>query len=189
MKQADIERLLPAVFRGSDSLGHNEVVGALLDVMEALQRHPEAILNDFDAWFDPMRAPDEFVPWLAGWVDLDRFFVRSSRMGTVVSSTRAPLSVGLGRLRELIREASFLSKWRGTSKGMTAFLETAVGVTGFVIDEEVRDERGALRPFHVRVSIPAPARAHFDLINRIVRSEKPAHVTCELGFVESLQGE
>ncbi|WP_250454440.1 phage tail protein [Caballeronia sp. ATUFL_M2_KS44] len=183
MKRREIEALLPALFSNAAQQG-NAVLNALLEVMEALHERPEAILRDFDAWFDPLRTPDAFVPWLARWVDLDRFFVRSSRTGAA-----APVSVGVGRLRELIRQASYLSKWRGTRKGLIAFLETAVGVSGFEVHEAVEQADGSVKAFHIRVSMPASAERHRVLIEQIIQSEKPAHITYELQVLGNAQGE
>ncbi|KXU87045.1 hypothetical protein CR51_36275 [Caballeronia megalochromosomata] len=188
MKAARIETLLPFLFRQAWQNG-NPVVVALLYVMEDLHARPEEILANLDAWFDPLRAPDSFVPWLARWVDLDRFFTQSSRDSGVECTGHSPLSVGLARLRELIREASYLSKWRGTRRGLTAFLETAIGVSGFEVDEEVPGTDGAVKSFHIRVRVPEAAQAHLVLIEQIVQSEKPAHVTYEVQVATSAQGD
>ena len=63
--------------------------------------------------------------------------------------------------------------------GLVRFLETATGVEGFVVDEEV-DAAGRPRPFHCVVRAPAAARRLRDLVQQIVEAEKPAFVTYEL---------
>jgi hypothetical protein len=83
---------------------------------------------------------------------------------------------GIGRLRELVASAAYLSRWRGTAKGLQRFLRTATGENDFEIKENV--DRPKL--FHLVVIAPGPIRPHQGLIKRIVESEKPAYVTYEL---------
>jgi hypothetical protein len=85
-------------------------------------------------------------------------------------------------LRELIANAPLLSKWRGTSYGLQLFLEVATGMRGFEINETVRGTNGLPRPFHIRVLALPEAEVYRVLIERIIRLEKPAHVTYELVF-------
>ncbi|RBI96481.1 phage tail protein, partial [Micromonospora provocatoris] len=59
MRRAAIERLLPAAYQRA--AGPGSVLGALLDVMEALHAPDEAVLADVDALFGPYRTPDGFV--------------------------------------------------------------------------------------------------------------------------------
>ena len=65
---------------------------------------------------------------------------------------------------------------------MLRFLETATGVRGFAIDEQVPGEGGLPRPFHLRVHAPRETEPFRVLIERIVEVEKPAYVTYELVF-------
>jgi phage tail-like protein len=172
MKPSEIERLLPEVMRPGAAEG--APLAALLQVMAALQAPNEELLATLDRVFDPARTDDAFVPLLARWVDMDRL--------TASTAGGEPLSSGLGRLRELVRRAAWLSQWRGTRQGLTDFLATAVGLPGFDVQEDVRDESGRPRPFHIRVVAPADALAHRTLIERIIALEKPAYLTCELVF-------
>ncbi len=213
MKQAEIIPLLPGVFQRAIRPG--SPMTALLAVMESLHAPSEDVLTRLDAYFDPYRAPDAFVVFLAGWVDLDRLFTseayealdgesiqslddessrslddESSRSLDDESSrslddksSRALFPGGLGYLRELVAAATYLARWRGTAKGLIAFLETVTGVQGFAIDEHVLDGNGRFRPFHIRINIPEAARTYHQLIERIVELEKPAYVTYELTFV------
>ena len=103
-------------------------------------------------------------------VDLDAF--TGGEVGLSATDT--------ARLRELVAEASDLARWRGTTRGLVRFLEVATGLEGFGVDEAPMDEAGRLRPFHVVVHGPAQAVEMRPLIERIVESEKPAHVTCDI---------
>ncbi len=178
MKQNEIEILLPSVFQRTVHTG--SPLDALLSVMEALHAHPEIVLENLDAYFDPYRCPDAFVPYLASWVDLERYLPNLLQNKATLNDVIFPS--GLGRLRELILSAVFLSKWRGTTRGLKAFLEIATGVQGFAIDEQVFDANGTPLPFQVRVRAPAAAQLYDALIQRIIELEKPAYVTCKVQY-------
>lgn len=164
MRRTAIERLLPAAYQRA--AGPGSVLGALLDVMEALHAPDEAVLADVDALFGPYRTPDGFVAYLTRWVAMDH----------VVAAPRAdaPLPLPLGRLRDLAAHGALLARWRGTPYGMRTALELATGVTGFVLDEP------AERPFHLVVRVPPAAADRLALVTRIVEAEKPAAVTVEV---------
>lgn len=188
MKRADIERLLPEIMQRTlpaDEDGDN-LLRAYLSVMEMMHAPTETVLASLDAYFDPYRTPDRFVPLLAGWVDLDGVWLDDAAAYTV--DTAPPFPTGVGRLRALIAVAATLSRWRGTEKGLRLFLETATGVTGFEVDEAVAGDDGAIIPFHIRVYVPAAAAAHLALIRRIIEIEKPAYVTYELSVPEDADG-
>lgn len=179
MKQTEIERLLPGIFQRTILPG--SPLYALLATMEAMHTPSEAALADLDAYFDPYRTPDAFVPFIAGWLDLERFLSQTpKKLDDETAQTLFPS--GLGRLRELVASAAYLSKWRGTSRGLIRFLETATGITGFAITEEVTDENNHIRPFHIRVVGPEEAAVYQPLVERIIELEKPAYVTYELQF-------
>lgn len=177
MTSAEIARLLPEVFRAG--LGERSVLSALLGVMDSLHAPSEQVLERLDAFFDPLRTPDRFVPMLARWVDLERLFVRSAAEPAAQGDA---ISTGTGPLRGLVARAAHLSQWRGTRAGLIDFLETATSATGFHIDEQVAGPDGRPRPFHMQVHVPAVLETHRALIERIVDSEKPAYVTCEIHF-------
>ena len=184
MKQAQFKRLLPSVFQRTVRPGNPLL--AILDVMETLQAPSEAALENLDATFDPHRTPDKFVPYLASWVDLE---VILDEVSQGKQQSPVPLSTGLGRLRELTAAAATLSQWRGTSKGLLLFLQTATGTDGFEIDERVTGADGRVRPFHLRITAPDQVAEHRTLIERIIELEKPAYVTYELEFKPLAGGE
>ncbi len=167
MNSSEIAALLPSVFQRT--LAPATPLDALLRVMEALHAPAEDIVDSLDAICDCHRTDDNFVPYLASWVDLERIFAPHE-------DNEGLISTGVGRLRELIGQAAYLSKWRGTRKGLKCFLETAVGATGFEIDEP------ADQPFHLRVTAPGSLQQHRALIERIVNVERPAYATWEVQF-------
>lgn len=176
MKQDEIKNFLPAVFQRTVHAGNP--LEALLGVMENLHAPAERILEDVDRFFDARRAPDEFVPFLAHWVNLDRIFWTG--MGD--ADLDSPLVPKIGYLRELVAGATYLAQWRGTKKGLLLFLQTATGEKHFEIIERVKDAAGQVIPFHLKIRSPETLRAQEDLIRRIVESEKPVHLTYEIEF-------
>jgi phage tail-like protein len=167
MRRTEIERFLPGVYQlalhpvETSGLGEDRRLAAALDAMEELHDPSEQILDRLDSYVDPRRAPDDFVTYLAGWVDLDWL-------------TGGRVTTGQGRLRELVAEAMILSRWRGTEHGLVDFLRAATGVSDFDIDEST--------PFHLRIRAPAAIREHEAMIERIVETEKPASVTYEVAY-------
>jgi len=178
MKLAEIKKLLPNTYQYT--LQKSKPMQAILSVMEAQHEPVEILLKNLDEYFDPYRAPSRFVPYLARWMDLDRFF-SESLLGTDEES-QEPLLSGQGRLRELITAASYLSQWRGTANGLQLFLEIATGNSGYVIDENVKDESGVVKPFHFLVTAPVTAKKFRSLIVQIIEQEKPAYVSYSLRF-------
>jgi phage tail-like protein len=186
MKREEIESLLPQVFQ--QTLGPGRPLNALLEVMELLHAPTEAVLAQLERYFNAYGTPDIFVPYLACWVDLDRFYPFYSAQPIEIQRAVDPISSGTGQLRELIAAAAYLSQWRGTAKGLKLFLETATGMNGFELMENVADENGSPRPFHIRIVAPPDAERHIALIERIVKQEKPAYVSYELEFKPKTQG-
>ena len=180
MKETEIVQLLPGIFQRT--LRPGNPLRAVLASMEGLHAPAEEILRDIDAIVDPYRTPDEFVAFLARWVDLERIF--AVRGIEAPGETEIPLGTGLGRLRELIHSAAQLSRWRGTRGGLRQFLETATGATGFEILESVLGADQKERPFHIQVRAPQSVESHRRLIERIIEVERPAYVTWELVFQE-----
>ncbi len=156
MRQQDIERLLPAVYRAAAQPG--SVLAALLDVMEGMHAPIERRLAAVDDLFAAYRTPEAFLPFLLRCVAMDH-----------IGRSLPP-----GRQRDLIARAGELARGRGTGGGLCALLETVTGVAGFAVEEP------ADRPFHAVVRVPAAARDQLPLIRLVVREEKPAAVTVSI---------
>lgn len=185
MKPTEIQGLLPQVFR--QTLRDDGPLKAVLEVMASLHEPVEIVLENLASFFNPHTAPDIFVPYLACWMDLDRFFPLYCAQAEGVQRSADPISSGNGRLRELIAAAAFLSQWRGTAKGLKRFLEIATGIDGFQLMEN-QDRQGNPRPFHVCIIMPEEAIQHRALIERIVEQEKPAYVSYDLEIGPTIQG-
>jgi phage tail-like protein len=171
-REAIVERL-PDVFKQA-ATGERNPLAAVLGVMEELHARDEEILAGFGRYVDPRRMPDEFVTYLATWVDYGWLLLDPPE--NPYADVERPFAGGLGRLRELVASAASESKWRGTSAGLVRMLERATGVQGYHVEETVTDKSGRQLPFHVRVIVPRQAEQYLDLVRRIVQHEKPAHV-------------
>jgi len=182
-KRQQIIDLLPDIFRRTLNDDADNPLVALIDVMAGLQAPSDMILGQLDVFFDPYRTPNRFVPYLAGWVDLAPLWI--DEPDRLKAGEVPPFPSGMGRLRELIAAAAFLSQWRGTERGLLTFLEIATGISGFTIDQTVSGDDGQPIPFHIRVNIPAAAQPYMTLIDRVVRIEKPAYVTYDLNLMSA----
>jgi phage tail-like protein len=174
-REAIVERL-PDVFKQA-AAGERNPLAVLLGVMEDLHERDEDILANFGRYVDPRRTTDEFVPYLAAWVDYAWLLLDPP--DNPYSAVQRPFTGGLGRLRELVAWAAAESKWRGTSAGMVRMLERATGVQGYRVEETVTDASGQQLPFCIRVIVPPQAERYLDVVRRIVEHEKPAHVIAE----------
>jgi len=182
VKQEAIVERLPDVFKQA-ATGEGNPLAAVLGVMEELHERDEEILAGFGRYVDPRRTTDEFVPYLAAWVDYAWLLLDPP--DNPYADVQRPFAGGLGRLRELVASAASESKWRGTSAGLIRMLERATGVQGYRVEETVLDESKQPLPFRVRVIVPRQAEHYLDLVRRIVEHEKPAHVIATVALEEA----
>jgi phage tail-like protein len=173
MNQDGIKNLLPAMFRQASREGGP--LSSIFGVMEALHEKTETTLSELDRVFAPLRTDDPFVPFLSKWVDLDWI---------IGDADGGPSPIDTACFRELIAIAWYLSQWRGTARGLLLFLETATGVQGFAVSENITDEKGHPLPFHIEIAVPKDAGGMIHLIERIVENEKPAYVTYSLKVMD-----
>ena len=155
MDRESIARLLPGVFQtalhpiAAGIVEPDRRLSATLGVMETLHEPVETVLHDLDHYLDPRLARADFVPYLAGWVDLDWLLVAAP---SEPLATTPSLASGLGTLRELVAAAAELARWRGTARGLLRFLDTATGTPGFAIEENVSGDERLAAP------VPSPDR-------------------------------
>jgi phage tail-like protein len=175
---AHLARFLPEVFQ--ETIAPGSLLTGLLEVMAGLQEPCEQRLATLDAAFDPRRSGDAFVPFLARWVHFDH--LHDDRGRRHAGAQQACLD-SIGHLRELVADAAYLAQWRGTARGLARFLAAATGLGGFRIEEGVCVAgEDAPRPFHLRITAPAAAKRQADLVHKVIRMGKPAHVTYDLDF-------
>jgi phage tail-like protein len=179
MRPEAIARLLPEVFRETDLPG--TPLNATLAVVAAFLAPSESVLASLDRWFDPRRAPDEFVTMLADWLALGAYV--DERMFETKSG-RGRVAIDPGYLRELVDRGAEFARLRATSGTLVAMLEIATGVAAFRIVENPPDETGRPRPFHINIIAPVAARAFGAIVDLIVEREKPAFTTAEITYAE-----
>ena len=134
MRAAEILPLLPEVLRRTAQPGRP--LAALLEAMEGLHARDELILAGLDAYFDPARAPDAFLPYLASWVGLGWIPVAGVRDQMDVTFGLEPAA-----LRRLIAAAPRLAQTRGTAEGLGLLLRTATGVPDIAGERLARQGR------------------------------------------------
>jgi phage tail-like protein len=179
VEAATIAKLLPEVYR--DALVSGGVLDTALAVMTRFITPPETALSSLDAWFDPRRAPDDFLVLIATWVALGAYVDErdfDSRGG------RGALSIDPGNLRELVARGALFARQRGTRGTMLAMLEIATGIEGFHIVDNPPDENGKPLPYAFRVEAPAAAKGMNGIITRVVEREKPAFATAEIVYAD-----
>lgn len=174
MRSEEILELLPEIFQ--QTCYENSPLSDILFVMQEMHRPAEEALATLPNKFNPHLAPEEFLPFLAYCLQLD----------WLTNDLEDP--EGTGDLRQLLSNASELIHWRGTSYGLVLFLETVFfsGNEANTLRFEIKQNEtsdGQPRPFHVVVEAPDQLRHHQDLIEKIIRWEKPAHITYELKFI------
>jgi phage tail-like protein len=170
MRSSDIALLLPEVYRRT--IAADEPLALLLDVMERMHAPVEALLVELDAYWRPDRTPDAFLPFLALWLDLEGVFGEARGSGPPPAPRFAS---GSGRLRDVLVHAPELLRMRGTEAGLLRFLELAVGRSGFRLHPR-SGAAGVELAFGFDLETPPLSPAELDLVRRIVRHEKPAHV-------------
>lgn len=189
MERQRIARLLPEIFqrtlptqwwqtRLNGETSPPTVLGAILAVMEQMLAPTETALANLEAYFDPRLAPEEWLPFLACWLDLDRFLKQDEK-----GAWKFP--GGSLRLRQLIMEAVSLNKERGTYSGLKRFLKIATGI------DDIEIVTTTDHPYHITVSCPAPdleshEMSDLELRNwlvELVEAEKPAYVTFEIQVI------
>lgn len=167
------ERLLPEVFRRAALPG--SPLAAVLDTIGTLLGPAEEVIGTVDAAFSPYRSPPAMLPYLASWLDLDRYL----RPGPEGPASLFP--AGEGALRNLLARTTTLGGARGTPASLIAMLETACDLRGFQLQEGL-SASGEARSFHVLIRAPPGAAALAELVEQVVACEKPAYVTHEVVY-------
>lgn len=169
MRSDEIARLLPEIYQYAAQPG--TPLDAALGIMSVLHGSLEEAIAEPETYVDPRSAPQTLVPVLASWLGLGGYLDRRTERQRGGHGRTAP---DPGDLRELTHIAADLGRRRGTASALRTFLETATGVTGFTVDDNTGE------PFHIRVTVPPAAQGRLDLVERIVRGEKPAFSTAEI---------
>ncbi|MCS6914131.1 MAG: phage tail protein [Myxococcales bacterium] len=109
---------LPALYQRSDVTGKN-FVRDLLWIVQHMFGSIEERLDVIHTYFDPYEAPEEFLPWLAGW-------------SAMVLEPDWPVA----HKRRLIRNAMELYRLRGTVRGLSLFIKLFTGFEPILRENE-----------------------------------------------------
>lgn len=162
---------LPAIYADSDFMGR------FLMIFESVIGPINNVIDNISYNFDPAIAPQEFLPWLASWVD-------------VVLDESWPVE----RRRALVSSAVELYLWRGTRRGMREYLRVYTGVEpviteefgGFPLNDNARLGlntalgSGLHNVFTVTLELDDPDSLNVHHIKTIIEAEKPAHAAYRL---------
>jgi phage tail-like protein len=150
---------LPGIYSESDFLAR------FLLIFESVLGPIDRTVGNLHHYFDPGLAPRDFVDWLGQWLGF-------------VFDERWPEE----RRRELVRAAGDLYRWRGTARGLTAYIRAATGITPEVVEGPAGG--GPFR-FTVRLRLANPAAVDRSLVEAIIEAEKPAFAACTLELLPS----
>jgi phage tail-like protein len=163
---------LPAAFR-DDAL-----MGKFLLIFESILNPIENNVDNMALYFDPRMTPESVLPWLASWVDL-----------------ALDPSWPLEQRRELVQNAAYLYRWRGTRRGLSEYLRIYTGtpptileyIPGMILDEKtqlgvntVLGSSGTGHHFTVIIETPEDLKLDVKVIRDIIESQKPAHTVYTL---------
>ena len=166
-------KYLPAIY--SD----HEFMGRFLKIFEDIYNPIEHMVNNINLHLDPKTAPDDFLPWLASWVDL-------------TLDENWPVE----KRRQLIASAVELYQWRGTRRGLREHLRIYTGAEP-IITEHFGGIRlgeqsklgwntilgdGLDHCITVTLEVDDPMSLDSEKVNTIIEAEKPAHVGYELNI-------
>jgi len=122
----ELMKYLPSIFHEDEFLAdylsafETVLVGSANPHLRSL----EAIVADIARYFSPKDAPEEFLPWLAGWMAF---------------GLRADLSAGLQR--DFMTKVISLYKTRGTLESMTSLLRLFTGAEPTILEGDDLDNK------------------------------------------------
>lgn len=175
----DYGSLLPQVLLRANLTAdakQENVVRRLLDVMETMFRTFEEVLDTVPDRFDPLRTPDDFLPWLASWAAL---------------VLRADWSQE--QKRQVLARIVPLYRMRGTREGLEQYLRAYVGAGVHIEDVHQPLQVGMVATvgtdtvvggiptniFRVRVAFTtsdvAGLAQRTESVKAVLEIEKPAH--------------
>jgi phage tail-like protein len=147
---------LPPIYAEPGSSG-DEFLGRFLLVFEDLLGPIEQLVGHFGLYLDPNTAPATFLPVLDEW------------LGGLVEERWSDETK-----RELLKQAYWLYRARGTRAGLTRYLEICTGITPEI-------EENADGPHHFRVTLHTGGRSvDPKMIERIIERNRPAHTSYRL---------
>jgi phage tail-like protein len=153
---------MPSLLLGSD------LAESLIESFDVLLAPVFAAIDNFDCYLDPALTPQDFLPWLAGWV------------GVLINERWSE-----ERQRGFAARAVELYLWRGTARGIATAVEVYAGVRPEIEESGATGwgrQPGGEIPGEdtprlvVRLPASDAVEVDEDSLSRIVADAKPAHV-------------
>jgi phage tail-like protein len=186
-------RYLPTVYQTDGVGGENSFLKRYMWIFHHLLDSVVEKIENLPNYFQPYKAPEDFLPWLASW------------MGLTLDENWPPL-----KKRQTLRDAAYLYSARGTRKCIETLIDLFTGVK-----PEVRENTWPYKGFRVGISsiigvdsviLPPMNLANCFMvyipirygevsqemlvkIHQIIQSEKPAHTAYFLKFLEGAAAE
>lgn len=182
--QTSYLNFLPSIF------GERDIARRFVSIFEQAFDPVVQTTDVLWAYFDPLTAPEAFLPFLAKWVgwEIDERWT-------------------IQQQRQLIRNAVTLYRWHGTKHGLRLYLHYYTGLPldedlpesqkhisieenfndGLILGEVNLDENpmlGGGKPYHFTVRLRTDASNQIDeeLVQEIIERQKPAFSTYELSI-------
>ncbi len=158
---------LPGIYRDDKFLG--QYLRIFEDIMVPLENTIDAMA----IYFDPIITTEDFVMWMASWLDL----------------ARDPTWT-LPKWRELVKSAARLYRLRGTRRGLAECLRIYTGsvpeitefIQGMILSSETKlgvdtklGSAGTGHHFSVDLVLEADNAVDMETVRSIIDAQKPAH--------------
>lgn len=108
-------RYLPSIYQ-EDSAG-KEFLERFLSMFESFLHDNEELISLIPSYFDPMAAPENFIPWLADWVSLDLYELLGDKN------------------REFILKVLEFYKQKGMAEGISRLVSLLTGIEKCCVKE------------------------------------------------------
>jgi phage tail-like protein len=172
--QSDYLKYLPAFYSADNFMGR------FLMIFESIFTPIERMVDHIELYLDPAIMPEDFLPWIASWLDL-------------VLDENWPVE----KRRRLVSSAVDLYRWRGTRRGLREYLTVYTSVEpmitehlgGVSLDGQARlGENTVLGEgrdhcFTVTLEVDDVFAIDLDRVKAIIEAEKPAHTAYILHVV------
>jgi len=165
---------LPGVYL-EDEFAQN-FVGGLDEVLAAVFLTVDCL----EYYLDPWLTPEDFLPWLGGWVgvELDERWPRHRARAVVANAARTQIRSGTRR--------SLLAMVRMMTGGQVEIHESGGASWS---QQPGGDAPGSPTPrLHVIVRVPNPSTVDRAGLERAIRDAHPAHMPCEIEVRSSSAG-
>jgi phage tail-like protein len=154
---------LPGVYQGET------VVEAFCAALDEVLAPAVLTLDSMPAYLDPQTTPPDMLAWLAAWLGISVY-------------TASPIA----EQRALVRDAVDVLRWRGTAKGLRGTIRLETGLDADIVETGATEWSSTPETplpgapesrVIVRITATKPDMIDVGLLDKIVSSNVPAHVS------------